>query len=85
MSLKNEAVDLAQCFIGDLAKLPSDRDSSWVTSVDAAKAAGVSEDQLRLVIRRHRFRAMLEKSGINCSYHGEYFYVYRELFNGDTR
>lgn len=76
MSLKSEALGLVTHLVDGVNKLVPGTDSAWIKSAEAAKAAGVSEGDLKKLLRRPRVKTMLEKSRLGCSFRSTLLYVY---------
>jgi len=78
MALKSEALGLIQHLLDAVSKLPHEKESDWVESEGAAKAAGVDAIDLKKVLRRPRIKRMLEDARIGCSFRSKFLYVYKK-------
>jgi MoxR-like ATPase len=78
MSLKREASDLINFLKGEMDKLETGKTSVWVPTDEAANSAGVTEADLRKVLRRPRIKKMLEDVRIGCSFKGAHLYLYQK-------
>jgi len=71
------AAEWVKLLTDTLDKLPPDRDSEWLTTVEAAKALGLSKADLKKTLRRPRVKAALIEAGLGCSWRGQFLYVYK--------
>lgn len=84
MSLKSEALGLLRNLEQEMKNLPADKDSAWVESDAAAKAAGVDSATLKKVLRRPRVKTLMEQAGLGCSHRGKFIYVFKKAGFGTT-
>jgi MoxR-like ATPase len=84
MSLKSEAVGLLRFIEERIKNLPTGKESDWVESDAAAKAAGVDVNDLKKVLRRPRVKTLLKNAGLGCSHRGKFIFVFKQAGFGTS-
>lgn len=84
MSLKSQATGFVRYVEGVIKALPENKQSSWVMTQDASRAAGADAEELKKILRRPRVKSLLKKAGIGCSYRQTALYVFKTAEYGQT-